>query len=150
LKSHTRRYRSTGGFRHSSKVSPPGVNITFCNKHRSYIVTTEGSVAGQTGTIRYVIPCLLWRKLWGVCFAVRSVAGDKIVSWRICQSGVYDMKLPVSRRFYRSGVEETRLSGSQWFCHSGFENMKLPTSRIFNFLVWMKLDWPIIKKQQMY
>ena len=34
------------------------------------------------------------------------------VLWRFCHSGVHDMKLPMSRRFDGSGVEEVRLSGS--------------------------------------
>jgi hypothetical protein len=34
------------------------------------------------------------------------------VLWRFCHSGVHDMKLLMSRRFYRSGVEEVWLPGS--------------------------------------
>ena len=48
------------------------------------------------------------------------------VLWRFCHSGVYDMKLPMSRRFYSSGVEEVRLLGS------------LATV----FLMWKKRDCP--------
>ena len=46
------------------------------------------------------------------------------VLWRFCHSDVYDMRLPMSRRLYRSGVEEVRL----------------PVSLATDYLLWKKRD----------